>query len=169
MWRIWKPVLLLSGSLFGSFFMTLWLTEPPDLPLAVRATTLETLTGSNNNDLLAKLTAAGFHSDEAILGKIDQFSKEPDDSLRIGGWALDRSGDGSPLIVSLYVNGRPRLSVKTKGRHAEVTKNFNLPDKLINNVGFSGTFSCPPAADGMILVISPSDARYARLNPLRCP
>jgi hypothetical protein len=163
-----KAVLLLSASLFGSFFITLWLTAPPDLPLVLRADTLETITARNNNDVINKLAAAGLHSDEAIIGKIDQFDKQTNESLRVAGWALDRSGDGSPLIVAIYVDGKARLTVNTKGPHAEVTKAFNLPDKLISNVSFSGTFNCA-AADGMTLVISPSDGRFTRLNPLRCP
>jgi hypothetical protein len=169
MWRNWQVVLLLSASLFGSFFITLWLTAPPDLPPALGAETLKTLAGSNNNDLLKKLAAAGFHSDEAVIGKVDLFAKAADDSLRIGGWALDPAGDGSPLIVAIYVDGKARLIINTKGPHDDVTKNLNLPDNLVSNVGFSGTFSCAPAAEGIIIVISPSDGRYTRLNPLRCP
>ena len=107
MWRNWKAVLLLTASLFGSFFITLWLTAPPDLPPVVQVDTLATIAASNNNDVLQQLAAAGFHPDKAIIGKIDQFAKAADGSLRIYDSPLARIGVAGVISLKRRFWGTP--------------------------------------------------------------
>ncbi len=165
----WKLFSLLSASLLGSFFITLWLTGPPDLPPVYQPEELKTIAGTSNIDLLEKLSASGLRADSSITGHVDVYEREPDKSIRIAGWALDRGGDGSPLTVSVYVDGKPRLTVNTAGPRDDVTRTFNLPKYMAKNIAFSGTFNCETSAPGMVLVVDPVDGRYSKLDPQRCP
>jgi hypothetical protein len=166
----WKTILLLSGSLFGSFFITLWLTAPPDLPPVVRPEALNTIAASSNGDVLEELSAAGFHLDSGITGNVDLFERQPDKSVRIAGWAVDPwFGDGNPLTVLVYIDGQPRLRVNTAGSRDDVRRTLNLEEKVAKNVAFSGTLNCETSARAMVLAVSATDGRYAQLNAPRCP
>ena len=165
----WKAILVLGASLLGSFFTTLWLTAPPDLPPVFRPEVLKTLTGSSNGDLLEKLWASGLHVDSSIVGHVDSFERQPNKSVRIAGWAVDQwFGDGGPLKISVYIDGQARLTVTTAGSRDDVTHALNLSQSTARNVAFSGSLTCERSAQGMVLAIS-TDGRYAQLDPPKCP
>jgi hypothetical protein len=165
-------VLALCASFFGSFFITLWLTAPSDLqPPAptFRPEVLTTLKSTSNADLLKKLSASGFRENSDITGHIDEFSNQPNRSVRIAGWAVDQSGNGTGLSVFVYVDGEPRLTVKTTGSREDVAESFKLPQNVARNIGFSGTFACETTARAMVLAINVTDGRYVLLDQRQCP
>jgi hypothetical protein len=168
----WKGILLLSASLFGSFFITLRLTAPPDLPPTTpvfRPEALKTIVGNSNADLIMKLSASGFRADSGIMGHVDQVVPQPNRTVRIIGWAVDQFGDGRPLTISFYVDGEPRLTVNTAGPRDDVAKAFKLPQNITRDSGFSGTFTCEATAQAMILAINSADGRYKQLIQALCP
>jgi hypothetical protein len=168
----WKIVLALCASLFGSFFMALWLTAAPNVqpPAPVfRSDVLTTLKSTSNADLLKQLSASGFRENSGIIGHIDEFSNQPNRSVRIAGWAADQSGDGSGLLVIIYVDGEPRLTIKTAGSRRDVAKSFNLPENMARNIGFSGTFICEATAQAIGLAINVTRGQYMQLDQRRCP
>jgi hypothetical protein len=171
----WKTLLILSASLFGGFFITLWLTAPPGLPAPnvplpeFKPEMLKAVVGTSNADLLAKLSASGFRADSSVVGHIDQFTKGPDRSVNIAGWAFDQRGNRTPLTILLYVDGETRLTVNTAEPRDDVAQAFNLPKNVTTNIGFSGTFTCEPIAQALVLAINPADGRYAKLDQRRCP
>ena len=165
-------VLALCASFFGSFFMTLWLTAAPDVqPPAptFRPEVLTTLKSTSNAELLKKLSAFGFRENSDITGHIDEFANQPNRSVRIAGWAVDPSGGGNGLSVFVYVDGEPRLTVKTTDSREDVAKAFKLPENVARNIGFSGTFTCETTARAMVLAINVTDGRYMQLDQRQCP
>jgi hypothetical protein len=171
----WKGIFLLCASLFGSFFITLWLIARPGLPAPnvplpqFKPETLKTVAASSNADLLAKLSASGLREDSSVVGHIDQFTKGSDRSVHIAGWAFDQYGNGTPLTISFYVDGETRLTVNSADPRDDVANAFNLPKNVTTNIGFSGTFTCEPTAQALVLAINPADGRYAKLDERRCP
>lgn len=163
-------ILVLSASLFGSFFITLWLTAPPDVPPVYRPETLKTIAGTSNGDLIEKLSASGFNLDSGITGQVELFARLPDKSVRIAGWAVDPwFGDGSPLTISVYIEGQLRLTVSTAGSRDDVTRQLNLAGNVARNVAFSGTLSCETLAQPLVIAVSAADGRYAQLESSKCP
>jgi hypothetical protein len=170
----WKITSLLAASLFGSFFITLWLTVPaPNLPppggSVFRPDALQDISATSNADLLKNLLGSGFRENSDIIGRIDQFKKQPDRSVRIDGWAVDQYGAGKPLTVSVFVDGETRLTVTTAGPREDVAKGLNLAENTTRNIGFSGTFICETTAHAMVLAINAADGRYGQLDQRRCP
>jgi hypothetical protein len=169
----WKITSLLAASLFGSIFITLWLTAPPNLPApggrVFRPDALQNISATSNADLLKKLLASGFQENPSITGRIDEFTKQPDRSVRIDGWAIDQYRAGKPLTVFVFVDGETRLTVVTAGPRQDVAKSLNLAENTTRNIGFSGTFICETTAQAMVLAINTADGGYVQLDQRRCP
>ena len=168
----WTKVFALFACLFGSFFLTLWLTAAPSVqPEApiFRPEVLATLKSTSNADVLKQLSAAGFRENAEIIGHLDEFSNQPNRSVRIAGWAVDQSGSGSGVSVFVYVDGEPRLTIKTADAREDVAKALKLPEKLTRKIGFSGTFICETTAQTLVLAINVTSGQYLELDQRRCP
>lgn len=162
---------LLGGSLFASFFITLWLTSSPELTTATvfQPEALKTIAGTNNADLLKKLSAAGFRANSGVLGNLDEFAEQAERMVHVSGWAFDQFNNSLPLTVSVYVDGESRLSVRTAGPRDDVAKTYGLPESTTKNIAFSGTFHCETTGQAVILAINPADGRYTEIDQRRCP
>ena len=59
----------------------------------------------------------------------------------IRGWAADLVGQGKPLTVLIFANGRNMLGTQTKGPRHDVAQALKLSEPAAANVAFEGEFS----------------------------
>ena len=90
----------------------------------------------------------------------------------VRGWAADLAGQGTPITVLVFVNGRNALGTQTKGPRPDVAQALNLSEAGASNVAFEGALSCIPGEPLLVVAVTPNDF-YAALNkaarPLGCP
>ena len=96
--------LLCALSLFGSFFTTLWLTEPPianNPPIKVDTGSVSDRLAAahilNNADLVAEARIIGLYQSERMGGTVDAITRMNERDVRADGWAADPDGDATPL------------------------------------------------------------------------
>src|SRR6266481_1011260 len=90
----------LLAVLFGSFFTTLWLTEP-QVPSALDngsdAERLAAYTISNSSDLAKSAYDANLIPSRRLSGYVDGIRRIDERDVGLAGWAADR--EGTPLTV----------------------------------------------------------------------
>ena len=93
-------VVFLLAVLFGSFFTTLWLTEP-QVPSALDngsdAERLAAYTISNSSDLAKSAYDANLIPSRRLSGYVDGIRRIDERDVGLAGWAADR--EGTPLTV----------------------------------------------------------------------
>ena len=128
---IWKPVLprlaLYSAALFGSFFFTLWLTEPPKpwVDRSDRAKLLAQKIGSAQ-DINRAAENAGFRLSGDLRGSIDSIKRNNAGDVTMVGWLADKEGYAIPLEVVVFTRDGKTASIRTAGERADVTRQLNL-------------------------------------------
>ena len=65
--------------------------------------------------LAAAAKTAGYHSSKDLGGHVDTIVPIGDGKVRATGWAADISGDGSPITLNAFVNGRNIATFNTDG------------------------------------------------------
>src|SRR6516164_5696352 len=116
-------VYIIGGAvvLCGSFFITLWLTEPEAPPQR-----LEDQRISHYNDLPTAAQNAGLRYSEQMKGSVDALSRINEREVKIGGWVVDPLGDSTPSKVFVFLNGSLVASGQTSGEHLGLMKAFHL-------------------------------------------
>lgn len=168
-------ILLCAVSLFGSFFVTLWLTEPESSGVAVAsrsptvsAEDLAKMHVPDDAALGAAAQAAGLYSSRRLQGNIDVIKRVNADDVTMSGWLADRLGDETSLIVLAFVNGTKVGAVQTKGERPDVTRALGLGFGAEKNVAFSFNFPCR-SGDRAIVVGIGTKNQYLELGSPRCP
>jgi hypothetical protein len=166
------------SALVGSFLLTLWLTapgtppankaEPPSLAVEVLAAHLV----PDERILRAAAKAAGLQPSDQLRGFIDEVARLDRAQVKIRGWAADLAGQGTPITVLVFANGRNTLGTQTKGSRPDVAQALNLSEAGASNVEFEGALSCAPGEPLFVVAVTQNNM-YAALNqatrPLSCP
>jgi hypothetical protein len=132
--------------LCGSFFTTLWLTEPEAPPQR-----LEDQRISYYSDLPTASHKAGLHYSKEMQGNVDGFSRINEGEVKIDGWVADPPlGDSTPSKVLVFLNGSMVASGQTSGLY------------------FSLAFNCRPGDRPVVLGVG-GRKQYVLLQTKECP
>ena len=123
--------------LVGSFLITNWILSKND-GLNWKFT--------NEATLAAAATAAGFHQSKDFNGHVDMLVRADNRDVRVGGWAADISGNGSPIALNVFVNGRNITTFYTNGPRPDISGAIKANPKAnpnsAKNTLFIANFSC---------------------------
>jgi hypothetical protein len=146
-----RIICIIGGAavVFGSFFVTLWLTEPK---VAVTpksaadnhspAERLAAQSISSYLDLSNAARNAGLHVSREMRGVIDAISRVNEREVSIEGWLADPGGGSTPLNVLVFIGGPMLATARTKGKRPDVTNALRLGFGTEENVAFSVNFKC---------------------------
>ena len=124
--------------------------------------------------LASAAKAAGYHLSKDLGGHVDTVARIDRGKVRANGWAVDLSGDGTPLILSAFVNGRNMATFRTDGPRPDITAGVRANPKAnsdaAKNTQFAGSFSCVPG-DKLSIVATSTTKSYLLLppQPAVCP
>jgi hypothetical protein len=165
------------GALVGSFLLILWLTAlgtPPPDKAEPRSLAVEVLAAHLVPDeriLKAAAKAAELQPSDKLRGFIDEVARLDRAQAKIRGWAADLAGQGAPITVLVFANGRNTLGTQTKGPRPDVAQALNLSKDGASNVAFEGGLSCAPGEPLLVVAVTQNNL-YAALNqaarPLSC-
>ena len=170
----WFTIVAAAVLLVASFFITIRLTEPDTTnPVNAEAKLgpIERLRRSqvyNNASLASAALAADLVPLEDVRGNIDAINRLPDGQVRIVGWAVNLSGDGTPLTLIAFTGGRGTLLGKTDGPREDVTKALGLSAKAAKNVQIAGLVQCE-RGEVVVVVAIDKDSVYAPIKFDACP
>ena len=170
----WFTIVVAAASLVASFFITLWLTEPSTtnpVNAAANFDPIERLTRSqvyNDASLASAARAANLVPLQDLRGNIDEIRRLPDDHVRIGGWAVNLSGDGTPLTLIVFTGGRGTLLGKTDGPREDVTKALALSARTARHVQIAALVQCE-RGEVVVVVAIDKNGVYAPIKFDRCP
>src|SRR5437870_5748043 len=171
------PWVVGAGVLIGSFLITFCLTEPitgPNLgsaPPNKEAEVLPPHLVPNKEILSGAATAAGLHRPDKLSGNVAGVTRLNKDQVRIGGWAADSIGQGTPITVLVFADGKNVFATQTKGARSDVANALKLSDAAAANVAFGGVLSCSPRQSLFVVAVTQGNL-YAMLGhsgPLVCP
>jgi hypothetical protein len=164
--------------LVGSFLTTLWLLGPgtPQEVETARtsneAAVLAAYLVPDEKILSAAAKAAGLQPSDNIRGYIDNISRLSNDEVKINGWAADLAGQGKPITILVFADGKNVLLTQTKGVRLDVANSLKLPDAAATNVAFEGLLSCRARQALFVVAVTKSNS-YAALGhapgPILCP
>jgi hypothetical protein len=143
-----RTIYIICGAavLFGSFFITLWLTEPQSPPER-----LEDQRISNYSDLSNATQNVGLRLSEQMKGEVDSINRITEREVKMEGWLADPQGNSTPLELFVFMDGSMVAAAQTKGERPDVTNAIHLSHGAEKNVGFSLTFSCRPGGRPVVV------------------
>lgn len=116
------------------------------------------------NDLRAAATELGLVESPKLRGYVDKLSLLPGRSIRLQGWVLDLSGDGSPVSIVVFARGKSLPIVQSSGQRPDVRRSFKLTNQQSANLAFavsSGTpTGCLPIKSLMVVAITKNDEYF---------
>ena len=119
--------------------------------------------------LIAAIKAAGLKGSPNVKGAIDEVARLDDSRVSIAGWAGEVGNGGAPLDVLVFVDGENRLTMRTEGRHVDVTGALGLSDAATaHNVSFHGAVACGRGQKLIVVAIADSGS-YGYFSPRLCP
>jgi hypothetical protein len=164
------PRLLFLGLfvLIGSFLLTFWFvgTGASISPVANLANSQV----SDDESLSDAAISVGLRPSLSLKGAVDQLARLNETQIRITGWSADSNGNGAPITVIAFTDGRVALQTNTNGPRSDVTDHFKLSNDAALNTGFGGVLAC--RAGRPLFVIAVAGNRYTKLstqNTLLCP
>ena len=164
-----------AAALFGSFFITLWLTAPNTpgtRPIGGdNRSDMEKLAAFHISDVADLSKAAyeiGLHPSRRMNGNIDVISRTNEHDVTMAGWAADADGDATPTNILVFAGGAMVATAQTKGERPDVTQALHLDFGSEKNVSFSVKFSCRPGDQPIIVAIA-ATKQYFPLQSRPCP
>jgi hypothetical protein len=118
--------------------------------------------------LLRAAEVAKLQTSETLRGYIDGLERLPDGQVRLFGWAIDPSGDGSPIRILAFAKGKAVLEGETKGERPDVAAAYRLPPDQARNVSFELTAACNPRESLVVAAATKTNA-IAPLRITTCP
>jgi hypothetical protein len=164
-------VVFLFAVLFGSFFTTLWLTEPkvPDVPdNRSDAQRLAAYPISGSSDLAKSAQDAKLILSQRLSGHVDAIRRVNERDVSLSGWAADSKGDSTPLEVLIFVAGQLVATTRTAGERADVTAALHLDARTPKNVVLSANFACRRGNQPIVAVVG-KEKQYLQLQSDPCP
>ncbi len=160
--------------MFGSFFLTLWLTEPDDVTSNDRldsrtgAELLARQTVKSYDDVLRAARAAGLRLSRRMRGSIDGVTRSGPQEVTVAGWLADPEGDASALALVAFVGGANVAIGQTSGERPDVTKAIGLGLGAEKNVAFQIKLKCQPGQQAVLVGVGAS-RQYLPLQLSPCP
>jgi hypothetical protein len=161
----------LSAVLFGSFFITLWLTEPEVPGAPDNRSDAERLAAypiANSFDLTKSALDVKLFSSRRLSGYVDVLRRIDEREVELVGWAADREGDSTPLEVLIFVAGRLAAMTHTAGERPDVTAALHLGFGAQTNVALSANFPCRKGDQPVVAVLG-KEKQYMHLQSNPCP
>jgi hypothetical protein len=162
-------IVFLSAVLFGSFFITLWLTEPqvPNVPdNRSPAERLIAYPISNSSNLAKSASEAGLIPSQRLDGRVDAIRRIDEQKVDLAGWAAD--GNGTALEVLVFVAGQLVTTTHTAGERPDVTAALRLGFGARTNVALYANFTCR-RGDQPVVVVLGNEKEYMQLHSALCP
>jgi hypothetical protein len=164
--------------LIGSFLTALWLlgSMTPQVVETARisneAAVLAAYLVPDEKILSAAAKAAGLQPSDKVSGYVDKASRLNNDQVKINGWAVDVAGQGKPITILVFADGKNVLLMQTKGARSDVANSLKLADAAATNVAFEGSLSCRTGQALFVVAVTESNS-YAALGhapgPILCP
>jgi hypothetical protein len=151
--------------LVGSFLITSWILSTND-PQNWKFT--------DDASLATAAAAAGYQSSADIIGYVDGVTRIDAGKFTINGWAADISGDGAPIALTVFANGRGIASFRTDGPRPDVTAAIKTNPKAnagaAKSTQYISTLSCR-SGDKLVVIATTASKRYGLLvpHPYTCP
>jgi hypothetical protein len=161
-------IVLLSAVPFGSFFVTLWLTEP-QMPSAKNRSYAEHLAAypiSNGSDLAKSAYEADLIPSQRLDGHADVIRRIDEQNVDLAGWATDHQG--TALEVLVFVAGHLAATTHTGGERPDVAAALRLGFGADKNLAFSANFTCR-RGDQPVVVVLGNEKEYLHLQSGPCP
>jgi hypothetical protein len=162
-------IVLLLAVLFGSFFVTLWLTEP-EVPKAPdnrsHAERLAAYPISNGSDLAKSASKADLILSPRLSGHVEAIRRVDEQKVDLAGWAAD--GHGTALEVLVFVAGHLVATTHTAGERPDVTAALRLGFGANTNVALAANFTCR-RDDQPVVVVLGNEREYMHLQSAPCP
>jgi len=162
-------IVSLSAVLFGSFFITLWVTEP-QVPNALGnrspAELLAAYPISDGSDLAKSAHKAGLITSRRLFGNGDVIRRIDEQKVDLLGWAAD--GQGTALEVLIFVAGHLVTTTHTVGERPDVAAALHLGIGANKNLAFSANFTCRKGDQPVVAVLG-KERDYIDLQSARCP
>jgi hypothetical protein len=149
--------------LCGSFFSTLWLTEPEAAPQR-----LEDQRISYYSDLPTASQNAGLRYSEQMKGNVEGFSRINEREVKVSGWVADPLGDSTPSKMLVFLNGSLVASGQTSGERPDIIQALHLSHGAEKNLAFSLAFNCRPGDRPVVLGVG-GRKQYVLLVTKTCP
>jgi hypothetical protein len=162
-------IALLLAVLFGSFFVTLWLTEPqvPNTPdNRSRAQRLAAYPISNGSDLAKSAYEADLIPSQRLSGHVEAISRLDQQKVDLIGWAAD--GNGTALEVLIFVAGHLVATTHTAGERPDVTAALRRGFAGRTNIALIANFTCR-RGDQPVVVVLGNEKEYLHLQSAPCP
>ena len=161
-------VVFLLAVLFGSFFITLWLTEPQVVSAPDNRSDAERLAAypiKDSSDLIKSAQDAKLILSPRLSGHVEVIRRIDERDVVLAGWAADR--DGTPLEVLIFVAGQLVATTHTAGERPDVTAALQLGFGAQKNVVLSANFTCRRGDQPVVVVIK--EKQYMHLQSDPCP
>jgi hypothetical protein len=162
-------IIFLLAVLLGSFFITLWLTEPRGPNAPDNRSDAERLAAhpiSNSSDLVKSAYDAELIPSQRLSGHVDVIRRVDEQKVDLGGWAADR--DGTALEVLIFVAGHLAAATHTAGERPDVTAALHLGFGAQTNVALAANFACRRGEQPVVVVLG-KDKQYTHLQSAPCP
>jgi hypothetical protein len=162
-------IAFLSAVLFGSFFSTLWLTEPRLSNAPANRAPAERLAAypiSDGSDLAKSAHEAGLVTSQRLDGHVDVIRRTDEQKVDLLGWAADDRGTALELLI--FVSGRLVATTHTAGDRPDVTAALRLGFGANKNLAFSANFTCRKGDQPVVVVLGKA-RDYIDLQSARCP
>jgi hypothetical protein len=149
--------------LCGSFFSTLWLTEPEAAPQR-----LEDQRISHYNDLPTAAQNARLRYSKEMQWSVDEFSRINEREVKVSGWVADPLGDSTPSKMFVFLNGSLVASAQTGGERPDIMQALHLSHGAEKNLAFSFAFNCQSGDRPVVLGVG-GRKQYVLLVTKTCP
>jgi hypothetical protein len=159
----------LLAVLFGSFFVTLWLTEPQVSNTADNRSHAQRLAAypiSNGSDLAKSAYEADLVPSQRLGGHVEAIRRIDEQKVDLVGWAAD--GNGTALEVLIFVAGHLVATTHTAGERRDVTAALRLGFGARTNIALTANFTCRKG-DQPVVVILGNEKEYQHLQSAPCP
>jgi hypothetical protein len=157
-------IIVSAAALLGSFFITLWLTEPETSDAAQLATRHI----SSESDLSKAAREIGLHASQRMDGNVDLIRRKNEHEVNATGWVADIDGDATPTDIVVFVGGSMVKTTTTKGERIDVTHALDLRFGSEKNTNCTVDFSCRPNEQPIIVGIR-TTKHYIALKSGPCP
>jgi hypothetical protein len=169
--RVSRPtayLILLSVVLFGSFFITLWLTEPqPNAPdNRSHAERLAAYAISNGSELAKSAYEADLIPSQRLDGRVNVIRRLDEQKVDLAGWAAD--GNGTALEALVFVAGHLVATTHTAGERPDITAALRLGFGARTNVALYANFICRKGEQPVVVILG-NGKEYLHLRSAPCP
>ena len=157
--------------LLGSFFITLWLTEPNNPKAVDNRSDTERLAAqrvSSYPELDDAAASAGLRLSMQLRGNIDGINRINEHEVNIAGWLAYPEGNETPLHILVFIGGSMVATAQTKGERPDVTSATGLGFGAEKNVAFALQFNCGPGVQPVVVGIGEKE-QYIPLQSKKCP